>query len=375
MGAMVSSRTTCNTPILLFRISDARTRKVVGIEVVILVAFFMYTAILYRLSTIWDRQSLPSETKSTSNNSPKDEHADFTKEIAVDVWFGLTLMPTFDAIAIVGTCNLAIINRWHYFVSIRTMVLAYLASIIVILSSKPGTTNFIYEHPGSVFMLTLAVYAGMGACLDYFRAPPPRTSMNPRAWTMSEYVGAIGRSDGTWSEAIIVTAVTCGLAPALTISLPVECWGIIPLVSTAFEAIIFRKTRFRRTCQYTVLSAPFFQGGVCVHWGLKQIIGSPRLFSPPWMFLLLLVASRLILDLHLQTLFRNCPEFQWARARAVLPTTQLVPVVLILLFLEMMHLSVVKWVKPVSVLGIYLAGIVAGTLPGAYTLAFGREKK
>jgi hypothetical protein len=93
------------------------------------------------------------------------------------------------------------------------------------------------------------------------------------------------------------------------------------------------------------------------------------------MFLLLLVTSRLILDLHLRTLFRNCPEYQWARARAVLPATQLVGVVLILLFLEMMQLSVVKWVKPVSVFGIYLAGIVAGTLPGAYTIAFGREKK
>ncbi|KAL2839871.1 hypothetical protein BJX68DRAFT_271922 [Aspergillus pseudodeflectus] len=347
---MVSSRTTCNTSTLLFRISDARTQKVVGIEVAILIAFFMYTAILYRLSTIWDRQSLPSETKSTSNNSPKDEHADFTKDIAVDVWFGLALIPTFDAIAIVGTCNLAIINRWHYFVSIRMMVLAYLASIIVILSSKPGTTKFIYEHPGSVFMLAVAVYAGIGACFDYFRTPPPKTSMNLREWTMSEYVGAIGRSHVEW-------------------------WGIIPLVSTAFEAIILRKTRFRRTCQYTVLSAPFFQGGVCVHWGLKQIIGSPRLFLRPWMFLLLLVTSRLILDLHLRTLFRNCPEFQWARTRAVLPTTQLVPVVLILLFLEMMQLSVVKWVKPVSVFGIYLAGIVAGTLPGAYTLVFGRENK
>jgi hypothetical protein len=226
---------TSSTSPIFFRIGDARTQKVVGIEVVILVAFFMYTAILSRLSTIWDDQPLPSETNSTSNNSPKDEHPDFTKDIAVDVWFGLALIPTFDAIAIVGTCNLAIINRWHYFVSIRIMVLAYLASIIVILSGKPGTSNFIYEHPGSVFTLTLAVYAGIGACLDYFRSPPLKTSMNLRAWTVSEYVGAIGRVDGTWSEAIIATAVTCGLAPALTITLPVEWWGIIPLVSTAFE--------------------------------------------------------------------------------------------------------------------------------------------
>jgi hypothetical protein len=93
------------------------------------------------------------------------------------------------------------------------------------------------------------------------------------------------------------------------------------------------------------------------------------------MFLLLLVASRLILDLHLRTIFRNCPEFQWARANAVLPTSKLVQGVIILLFFEMMQALVVKWVKPVSVLVIYLAGILAGTLPGAYTVAFGRDTK
>ncbi|KAL3444149.1 hypothetical protein BJX65DRAFT_311116 [Aspergillus insuetus] len=374
MGAMVSSKTTfASTP--FFRIRNPRTRRLVGIEVAILVVFSIYTAILYQLSSIWDGPSLPSVTKSTSNNSQMDEYADFTKDIAVDFWFGLALISTFDAIAIVGTCNLTIINRWHYFVSIRMMALAYLASTIVILSGKPGTSNYIHEHPLLVCVIAMAVYGSIGACLDYFRAPPPKQSMNLRDWTMPEYVRALGRSKGTWSVAVISTTMTCGLSPVLMISLPTEWWGVIPLVSTAFEAVILRKTRFRRTYQYTVVSAPFFHGGVCVHWGLKQIISSPRLALPPWMFLLLLVASRLILDLHLSTVFRKCPEFLWARASAVLSTRRLLQGVVVLMVFELLQVPVVKWVKPVSVLVIYLAGIIAGTLPGAHTIAFGREKK
>ncbi|KAJ0415784.1 hypothetical protein BJY00DRAFT_317484 [Aspergillus carlsbadensis] len=370
---MVTRRSTSN-PSTLLRMSDARTRKVVGIEVAILVVFFTYTSILYRLSSIWDRPSLPLETRSTSYSSLDNEYADLTKNLAVDVWFGLALVPTFDAIAIVGTCNRTIISRWHYFVSIRMMVLAYLVSGIVILSGKPGTSTFIYENPVTVFVFALALYAAVGACLDYFRAPRPKQSMNLRTWTMSEYVRAMGSSNGTWSAAAAATAVTCGLAPALTITLPVEWLGVIPLLSIAFEAIILRKTRFRRTNQYTVLSAPFFQGGICVHWGLKQVISSPTLTLPAWTFLLSLVVSRLILDLHLWTVVRGCPEFQWARANAVISTRRLVQGVLILLAFELIQVPVVKWIKPGSVLVIYLAGIIAGTLPGAYTIAFGREK-
>jgi hypothetical protein len=206
-----------------------------GIEVAILAVFLIYTAILYRLSSIWDRQSPPSDTKPTSTSTRDINHANSSKDIAVDVWLGLALIPTFDAIAIVGTCNLAVINRWHYFVSIRMMVLAYLASIIVILSGKPRTSNYVYEHPLVIFVFAMAVYGSIGACLDYFRAPPPKTSMNLREWTMSKYVRALGRLNGTWAAAVRATAVTCGLAPLLTITLPTDWWGIIPLISTGFE--------------------------------------------------------------------------------------------------------------------------------------------
>jgi hypothetical protein len=206
-----------------------------GIEVAILAVFLIYTAILYRLSSIWDCPSLPSETKTNSNNSLKDGYAGSSKDIAVDVWFGLALVPTSDAIAIVGTWNLAIINRWHYFVSIRMMVLAYLASAIVILTGKPATKDYIHEHPLVVSVSAMAVYGAIGACLDYFRAPPPKTSMNLREWTMSKYVRALRRSNGAWRTAMITTAITCGLAPTLTISLPTKWWGIIPLCSTTFE--------------------------------------------------------------------------------------------------------------------------------------------
>jgi hypothetical protein len=232
---MISPSTTSSPSNTFLRIRDPKSRKVMGIEVAILAVFLLYTAILYRLSSIWDRHSPPPDTKPTSTSTTDFNHADSSKVIAVDVWFGLALIPTFDAIAIVGTCNLTIINRWHYFVSIRMMVLAYLASAIVILSDKPGTSNYIRAHPIVVFVFAMAIYGAIGACLDYFRAPPPKTSMNLREWTISKYVRALGRSNGTWGTAVRATAVTCGLAPLLTITLPTGWWGMIPLISTGFE--------------------------------------------------------------------------------------------------------------------------------------------
>ncbi|KAL2846375.1 hypothetical protein BJY01DRAFT_247279 [Aspergillus pseudoustus] len=388
----VPSRTPLNRLTHFFRMQDARTRKLLAIEVAALAVFPIYTTILFKLPLLWSDQSLSSEQNQTSsssnsildtilspaNRSLKNEDASLTHHIAVDVWFALVLLPTFDAITILTTFNSAIIARWHSFISIRMILLAYLASYTVILSGKPRTSAYINKYPVLVFMLGLVIYGALGACLDLCRAPLPRKKhgiMNLRKWTISEYVNFQGRSNGTWRAAVVSTVLTCGLAPLLAIIVPVEWSSIIPVIAVAFETIILRTPQSRRTWQYTLISAPIFHGGICIHWGLRQMVSSPELVLQPWMFLLLLVASRMVEDVHLRTIFGDCAEFQWARRNALLPTRRLVQIAVVVLVLEYMRVPVLRWVKPVAVLVVYLASIVAITLPAAYNVVFGRESE
>jgi hypothetical protein len=141
------------------------------------------------------------------------------------------------------------------------------------------------------------------------------------------------------------------------------------------QAIILRTRLFRRTFQYTLCAAPFFHGSLCVHWGLRQMVASPDVTLSPWIFLHLLVGSRLVLDLNLRTVFRNCAEFHWARNNAVISTRRLAQVAGILLVVEHMQVHVVRWVKPVAVLVLYLASLVAATMPCAYIITFGRDSE
>jgi hypothetical protein len=100
-------------------------------------------------------------------------------------------------------------------------------------------------------------------------------------------------------------------------------------------------------------------------------MSSPLLILPPRIFLCLLLSSRLILDVHLYTLFRNCPEFHWARRNAVVSTRTLVRAIGALLVLEEMQVvAVVRWIKPVTVVMLYSTSIVGVAMPAAYNVAF-----
>lgn len=101
-------------------------------------------------------------------------------------------------------------------------------------------------------------------------------------------------------------------------------------------------------------------------------MASPFLVLPPWTFLCLLVASRLVLDLHLQTIFRHYPEFHWARRNAVIPTSTLLQVVAMLLALEGMQVGIIRCIKPITVMMLYSTSIVGVAMPAAYNIAFER---
>ncbi|KAL2800671.1 hypothetical protein BJX66DRAFT_332228 [Aspergillus keveii] len=381
---MHASGPTCIPAAHFLRLNDGKTRIFWGMQATIVVVFLTYTAVLFNLPMLWGNKALPlsreqwtitsprSATSTTPDyNSTKERYPNVARPIAVDVWFALAFLPALDAITVVGSCNRPIIDHWHYFASVRMMTLASLASFIVLLSGNPYTAAYIHHYPGIVCILALTTYALIGFCLDWFHAPPPRKATNLRRWSLQEYATALSRSSGTWSAAITSTAVTCGLGTLLTALIPADWSTIIPVITTGFEAIFLRLHKFGRTSQYTLCAAPFFQGGVCVHWGLRQVMSSPLLILPPRIFFCLLLSSRLILDAHLYTLFCNCPEFHWARRNAVVSTRTLVRAIGALLVLEEMQVvAVVRWIKPVTVVMLYSTSIVGVAMPAAYNVAF-----
>ena len=112
-----------------------------------------------------------------------------------------------------------------------------------------------------------------------------------------------------------------------------------------------------------------------MHWGLKQVTSAPRLSIAPWVFFVLFICGRLFLDLHMHTVFRRYPEFQWARQHAVMSTSTMVQLCIGLLLLEGLHVPVTRWIKPIIVVGFYFLGAVGVSTPAVYLIAFGKLKE
>jgi hypothetical protein len=112
-----------------------------------------------------------------------------------------------------------------------------------------------------------------------------------------------------------------------------------------------------------------------VHWGLKQVTSAPRLSIAPWAFVVLLICGRLFLDLHMRTIFRRYPEFQWAREHAVMSTSTIVQLCIGILLLEELHVPVTRWIKPIAVVGFYSLGAMGVSAPAVYLITFGKLKE
>lgn len=256
MTATYSSRATSISTALLFRLNDTKTRKFWGMLATIAIIFLIYTAVLFNLPMLWKYRALsPLREQSAINNltsatiptldyrALKQRYFDFTRPIAVDVWFALAFMPALDAITVVGSCNRPIIDHWHYFVSVRMMALASLASFTILLSGN--STSYVSQYSGMVCIFAFITYGLIGLCLDQFRAPPPKRSTNLRNWSLSEYANALSRSRGTWRAAMASTSVTCGLGTVLTALIPSDWSTIIPVITTGFEVAFSLSTFFK----------------------------------------------------------------------------------------------------------------------------------
>ncbi|KAJ5747239.1 uncharacterized protein N7511_008935 [Penicillium nucicola] len=84
--------------------------------------------------------------------------------------------------------------------------------------------------------------------------------------------------------------------------------------------------------------------------------------------------GRLLLDLHLLTVFRRRHDFQWARREVLISTKRLVIAFASMIVLEHLGVPVVTYVKPIAVVILHMSGALAFLLPASYALAFDKIK-
>jgi hypothetical protein len=130
----------------------------------------------------------------------------------------------------------------------------------------------------------------------------------------------------------------------------------------------------KQTPRYIWFATPVVQASTCTDWGLRQAVAAPSLVMPPWAFLAIMLAGRLMLDLHLHTLLRHRPDFQWARNEILFPTYSLVVLFAAMLLFEYLGVPVVTYIKPIAVVVLHAFGVLVFLLPASYAIAFNKIK-
>lgn len=87
-----------------------------------------------------------------------------------------------------------------------------------------------------------------------------------------------------------------------------------------------------------------------------------------------MIGGRLLLDLHLKTMFRHRHDFQWARNEVLFSTRGLLMCFGVLLLFEDLGLPVVTLIKPIAVVLLHTFGVLVFLLPASYALAFDKIK-
>lgn len=123
----------------------------------------------------------------------------------------------------------------------------------------------------------------------------------------------------------------------------------------------------KRTPRYLLLSSPPFFATICVHWGLTPLATTPRLTVTPATFLGLVVAGRMVLDLHLRTVL-NRPDLRWARNEVLLSTNNLLSTCLLMYVLETIGEQIITYIKPIMVLVFFGLGSAGFQAIAVYSL-------
>lgn len=90
---------------------------------------------------------------------------------------------------------------------------------------------------------------------------------------------------------------------------------------------------------------------------------------------MLVLLGRLLLDLHMWTIFKHNQPLQWVRRELLPSTSLLLGICALLLLLDQAGLEVLTYIKPVVVSTMFIISSAVYPAPFAYILAFRQIKK
>jgi hypothetical protein len=129
-----------------------------------------------------------------------------------------------------------------------------------------------------------------------------------------------------------------------------------------------------KTARYNITVAPLVLAHSALDWGLRQVVMAPRLSISPEKFLGLILANRLLMDLHLCTIFRHRGDLRWARSEIVTSTPTVISILSVLFGLECFGIPIVTYIKPTLWVTLCVSSMLLHFLPSCYVIAFKNKK-
>lgn len=201
------------------------------------IVFFFWLALLSRLPTVWpDPDTDYQPTASGFPVSLRNPHqlTGNPRLDGHDIFFALAFMAVIDAFSVFANFNRALINHFHYSISLRMMFLAFIISNSPLISGN-GMSWYNSQSKVVIIIICIALYATYGAILDKVRKPPPLNSLSFGPGTLHKYTEAFRLLDMPWRRALLLAVMTGGVGAILTMLMPPAYSTLIPVIHGGYE--------------------------------------------------------------------------------------------------------------------------------------------
>jgi hypothetical protein len=319
----------------------------------------------------------------------------------IDISLGFLAGSTLDAIVVVANFNRPLTQQFHYVVSLRMTVLGILLSASLYFWNINHTRR-VWELPAIIGMIG-TTYMIFILATDKLHKLFPTRYISAKKGLLLHHMRHLGVADTAWCHIMLLLAMNFVLCLSLVVAVPPHWASLGPPVQIASEVNLFlllfllllllphnlalganityclqpiflRLVGADKTARYNITVAPLVLAHSALDWGLRQVVMAPRLSISPEKFLGLILANRLLMDLHLCTIFRHRGDLRWARREIVTSTPTVISILSVLFGLECFGIPIVTYIKPTLWVTLCVSSMLLHFLPSCYVIAFKHKK-
>lgn len=360
--------------ILLFRNGSAPVDKIFKFWLLVTITFgsFLFWTLLFtylgNVEWVGDKKDFPGFT----NDLPQTQSG--VSGYCIDIWFAFLIAASLDASFIVLDFNRALIHQWHYFVGMTMAALGSLIALAVYWIGNlhsPEVFNILW-----VVLVCTALYAGVVMLLEKVHTLMPPRGRSKTHGSLESFSVNVFQFDLPWKRTISYAALSGSVGWVLLKVVPVSLYILNPIIQVTCEITFLSLMGTKQTARYMVFATPFIQGAICVEWGLRQIAQTgSRLSMHPLAFIFLVLLGRVLLDLHLATLFSSRDDLHWARQNVIPSTSQVVSGLGVMWLVEILiGIPLISYIKPLAVVGLHGSACLVFLLCASYGIAFDKIK-